>query len=330
MTPIIVTPKLNDGQKRTTPVLLERIDGGKGYIFSSPLAAAVDVALLTGMPLLVTGEPGTGKSKLAEGVSDQLGLPLLRFDTKSTSIAQDLLYHFDLIGRFYDAEMSKLGKLSEADRNPKNPAEYVSFRALGAAIVLASAEREMLLARYIHGLAGMNSDGGALTNTADCQRCIVLIDEIDKAPRDFPNDLLNELDHMQFRLHETNQEIKASHANRPIVIITSNAERDLPEPFLRRCAFFHIETDAKNIEAIVVERLGELSPRMRAALDHFHWIGKQTGLQKKPSVAELLVWLQLLNRLEVPAENFEPQNYEVLFKIQDDADHIRKLWKERK
>jgi MoxR-like ATPase len=306
------------------PTLLQINQAAAGYVATPELAQAVDAALLTGLPLLLTGEPGCGKTQLAYAMAYQLGVPLLRFDTKSSSSAKDLLYRFDIVGRFYDAENRKQGVSSE-DRDPGKPGEYVMLGPLGAAILLSKADRAAWLQRYPHALNDVNVVPEKLT------RCVVLIDEVDKAPRDFPNDLLNELENFGFRISETGESLEAERSERPFVVLTSNAERDLPEPFLRRCAYFHLETP--DMRKIVEQRLGAQTELTKNALEHFQWLRKQTGLERKPSVAELLVWLRLLEQRGITMADFGTggvtravtDTYLVLFKTKDDLRKAQSL-----
>jgi MoxR-like ATPase len=323
------------------PEFLEVKTDGAGYVATEALADAVDAALLTGLPLLLTGEPGTGKTQLATAIAHQLDLPLLPYSTKSTATARDLLYTFDVVGRFYDAEASRLGvpmtKGSEGPRNPAEPADYVTFGALGAAIYLAS---ETPLSHYRNGLKPY-SDVRAVSQPT---RCVVLIDEVDKAPRDFPNDLLNELDRMSFFVQETGETIPASRRIRPIVVLTSNGERELPEPFLRRCAYFHIDsfdrldskTRKENLERIIRQRLGVGTDLTDAALDHYIELRNLGGWEKTPSIAELLLWLRLVARRQLTVGDFSPVNksgvneqvrktYTVLFKTHTDLNRAQAL-----
>ncbi len=295
-----------------------------GYVATTELAQAVDAALLTGLPLLLTGESGCGKTQLAYAMAYQLGVPLLRFDTKSSSSAKDLLYRFDVVGRFYEAENRKQGVAGEG-RDPGKPGEYVVLGPLGAAILLSKADRAAWLLKYPHALDEVNDAPQKPT------RCVVLIDEVDKAPRDFPNDLLNELENFGFQISETGEILEAEPENRPFVVLTSNAERDLPEPFLRRCAYFHIETP--DLGKIVEQRLGAQTELTKEALGHFEWLRKQGGLERRPSVAELLVWLRLLEKRGIGVEEFGlagvsravTETYLVLFKTKDDREKAQSL-----
>jgi MoxR-like ATPase len=248
------------------------------------LASAVNVALWLQMPLLVTGEPGTGKTQLAGRIAFELGLAEpLKFETKSTSVAQDLLYSFDTVGRFSAAQLSR----TDPDaRNLLMPHRFVRYQALGLAIIRANPRAAVApwlppeFPEYVSG------------------RSVILIDEIDKAPRDFPNDLLNELDRMSFRVLEiSDSEIAAPKTLRPIIIITSNSEKQLPDAFLRRCVFYHIELNPDRLETIVALRLPRLK-NSRLVEDAMRFFLKLRGdsvqLSKKPSTAELLDWVDAM------------------------------------
>jgi len=239
------------------------------YLAAPRLAIAVNTALALEQPLLVTGEPGTGKTALAWSVAHELGLgPVLEFHTSTDSQARDTLYTFDHMARFYDAQTM--------NNRAAEPSRYVFRQALGKAL-LAQTPR------------------------------VVLIDEIDKASRDFPNDLLNVLDRMEFTVHETGEFVRAIH--RPIVIITSNSERQLPDPFLRRCVFHFIEfPTAGHLRAILQERIGHLALPERLlnlAVARFLEFRNQAAIEKLPSTAELISWVRVLGRAGVNVSQLE-------------------------
>lgn len=233
------------------------------YLADPALVAAVNTALIVEQPLLVTGEPGTGKTALAWSVATEVGLgEVLTFHTRSDHQARDALYEMDHLLRFYHAQVQ--------DARATTPEHYVRWNALGAAIRSPTPR-------------------------------LVLIDEIDKAPRDFPNDLLNEIDQMEFHVPELATTFRAPH--RPVVIITSNSERQLPDPFLRRCVFHRIEfPTGDRLQAILVERLGhlDLSDRLVAAVvRRFEELRSVPGLEKKPATGELIAWTKVLHATKV-------------------------------
>jgi MoxR-like ATPase len=261
------------------------------YLADQDLRDAVRTAVALEKPLLVTGEPGTGKTALAWSIASELGLgPVLEFHTRSDNKGVDLLYSFDHMARFFDAQ--------NRDPRAQDASHYVRLAALGRAIVEAdmkSAEAVMWRARFC-GHEGPCSPG----------RRVVLVDEIDKAPRDFPNDLLDEVDAMSFSVREhSNLTFRATY--RPIVVITSNSERQLPDPFLRRCVFHHIEfpTPAR-LMAILQQRITETLPAdlIEAAVEKFlalRKLGEQKLFEKSPATAELEAWVRMLILADVPA-----------------------------
>lgn len=271
-------PSSQPEPKELTPTILGDADHPAGYMPDPGLVDAVNVALALRQPLLITGEPGTGKSQLARSVAYQLGLdPPLNFETKSTSVAKDLFYTFDNIARFRAAQTSAVERPF---------AEYLTFNALGLAIVLANHEeqvRDCLPKHFVH---------------PGQRRSVVLIDEIDKAPRDFPNDILNEVDRFFFRIPEAGgRMISADERFRPVLIMTSNSEKSLPDAFLRRCIFYSIPfPEPARLEQIVLTRLtGQLengATLLRESVGFFVELRKpDSALGKKPGTAELLNWL---------------------------------------
>jgi MoxR-like ATPase len=237
------------------PQDFSRFSGTDSYITSPELRHAVNVAVAIGRPLLVRGEPGTGKTLLAQAVAEDLGLELITWNVKSTSKAADGLYVYDTVQRLQD---SRFG-----DHDVSDIRQYIKLGPLGRAL---TGERLVVL----------------------------LIDEIDKADLEFPNDLLHELDVMEFTITETGDSHRAAH--RPIVIVTSNAEKELPDPFLRRCIFHFIEFPG---EALMTEIVRVHHPRIGDALleqclAKFYWLRGVKGLRKRPSTSELVDWIGAL------------------------------------
>jgi MoxR-like ATPase len=264
-------------------VTRERQREAAAYIADEGLTNAVNVALILGQPLLLTGEPGTGKTQLAYSVGRELGYDVLKFETKSTSVARDLFYTYDTLRRFHDAHL----------RRERESAEYVTYNALGIAI-LKTRERDEYEAWLPPGFKHTGP-----------RRSIVLLDEIDKAPRDFPNDLLNEIEGMYFKIPElgmVNERMEATDDLRPVVFITSNSEKSLPDAFLRRCVYYDIPfPDHKRLADIVASHMptgGTQRPAwLNDALDLFDRLRKPaTALDKKPGTAELLNWITYLSR----------------------------------
>ncbi|HEX8822673.1 MAG TPA: MoxR family ATPase [Archangium sp.] len=236
----------------STPI---RFRGTDSYLSSEGLQAAVNCALTLQRPLLVRGEPGTGKTLLAEAVAESLGLRLLTWHVKSTTRAQDGLYVYDTVQRLYD---SRFG-----DGDVRDIRRYIRMGPLGEAF-------------------------------ASPERVVLLIDEVDKADLEFPNDLLHELDRMRFRVTETNDEVAATH--RPVVIITSNNEKELPDAFLRRCVFHFIDfPDQELMRRIVqVHHPGLDESLAEQALKIFYELRGFTRLRKRPSTSELVDWISVL------------------------------------
>ena len=238
--------------------------GTSDYIAAPDLMQTVNVAVQLSRPLLIKGEPGTGKTMLAQSIARGLDMPLLVWNVKSTTKAQDGLYVYDTVQRLYDGQFG--------ERDVSDIARYIKPGRLGEAF---------------------KSD----------ERVVLLIDEIDKADLEFPNDLLWELDQMEFNIPETHKTVKAVH--RPIVLITSNAEKELPDAFLRRCVFHYIEFPGEEMmERIVHVHVPQLDKRLLdLAIQAFYWLRDVPGLQKKPSTSELIDWVQALARGGVdPAE----------------------------
>ena len=234
---------------------VDKFKGSGDYVASEELMKAVDVAITLEKPLLIKGEPGTGKTMLAQAISDALNKKLIIWNIKSTTKAQEGLYVYDTIQRLYDSQFGAEGV--------DNIEQYIKLGKLGEAF-------------------------------SEEEQCILLIDEIDKADLEFPNDLLWELDKMEFYIHETKRTVKA--ATRPIVIITSNAEKELPDAFLRRCIFHYISfPDKEEMEEIVKVHFTDLDENLlKYAMSTFYWIRSIKEVRKKPSTSELIDWLQAL------------------------------------
>ncbi|MDD5177466.1 MAG: MoxR family ATPase [Sterolibacterium sp.] len=252
-----------------------RFEGSNTYVATPDLMLAVNAAITLQRPLLIKGEPGTGKTMLAEEVANALGAPLLQWHIKSTTKAQQGLYEYDAVSRLRDSQLG--GKDGERVRD---------------------------IANYIVK--------GVLWQALEADKpTVILIDEIDKADIEFPNDLLRELDRMEFYVYETQQLVKAKH--RPIVFITSNNEKELPDAFLRRCFFHYIKfPDSETMQKIVdVHFPGLKKALLKEALEVFFELREVPGLKKKPSTSELLDWLKLLLAEEIPPEALRSKDRKV-------------------
>ena len=240
-----------------------RFEGTDTYVATDDLKLAVNAAITLQRPLLIKGEPGTGKTMLAEEVAGALGVPLLQWHIKSTTKAQQGLYEYDAVSRLRDSQLG--------DDKVKDIANYIVKGVLWQAFELD-------------------------------QPSVVLIDEVDKADIEFPNDLLRELDRMEFHVYETRKTVVARH--RPIVFITSNNEKELPDAFLRRCFFHYIQfPDRDTMQAIVDVHFPGLKPALlKEAMEVFFGLRDIPGLKKKPSTSELIDWLKLLVAEDIPPE----------------------------
>ncbi len=271
-----------------------RFAGTSSYVATDDLALAVNAAIALERPLLVKGEPGTGKTELAREIAATLATGLIEWHIKSTTKAAQGLYEYDAVSRLRDSQLG--------DPRVSDIANYIRRGKLWEAF------------------------------TADT-RPVLLIDEIDKADIEFPNDLLQELDRMEFHVYETGQTIRA--ASRPVVVITSNNEKELPDAFLRRCFFHYIAfPDRQTMEAIVAVHFPGLKPRLlREALTAFFEIREVTGLKKKPSTSELLDWIKLLVNDDIDPATIREKNaakaipplYGALLKNEQDVQLFEKL-----
>ena len=268
--------------------------GTDKYVATDELQLAVNAAIALEKPLLIKGEPGTGKTMLAEQISEALGMPLIQWHVKSTTKAQQGLYEYDAVSRLRDSQLG--------DEKVKDISNYIVKGKMWEAF-----EAE--------------------------QQSVLLIDEIDKADIEFPNDLLLELDKMEFFVYETQKLVKATTI--PIVIITSNNEKELPDAFLRRCFFHYIEfPNPQTMEKIVDVHYPEIKKDLvRQAMDVFFDVRKIPGLKKKPSTSELIDWLKLLMADDIPedilknrdAKNSIPPLYGALLKNEQDVHLLEKL-----
>jgi MoxR-like ATPase len=271
-----------------------KFTGTKEYVATDELQMAVNAAIQLQRPLLIKGEPGTGKTTLAEQIAQSLDLPLIQWHIKSTTKAQQGLYEYDAVSRLRDSQLGE---------------------------------------EKVHDISNYIIPGKIWQAFTSEQKCVLLIDEIDKADIEFPNDLLLELDKMEFYVYETKELIKAH--TRPIILITSNNEKELPDAFLRRCFFHYIEfPDNLTMEKIVAVHYPDIKKQLLSqAMDVFFDLRKIPGLKKKPSTSELIDWLKLLMADDIPtdvlknhdARNAIPPLYGALLKNEQDVHLLEKL-----
>ena len=269
---------------------MNEFKGSRDYVASEELLRAANIAMVLQKPLLIKGEPGTGKTKLAEAIAQAANKKLIIWNIKSTTKAQDGLYVYDVVQRLYDSQFGGEG-VDDVEK-------YVKLGKLGEAF---TAEEQVIL----------------------------LIDEIDKADLEFPNDLLWELDRMEFHIPETGKTITARH--RPVVIITSNAEKELPDAFLRRCVFHYIDfPDKALMEQIVRVHYPDIDDALLTqVLEAFYKIRNLPQIKKKPSPSEILDWILALQHGGVDVERIvkEVPYVGVLLKKNEDTDALRKYWR---
>jgi MoxR-like ATPase len=268
--------------------------GTEEYVATDELQLAVNASIKLEKPLLIKGEPGTGKTMLAEQIAGALDIPLIQWHIKSTTKAQQGLYEYDAVSRLRDSQLG--------DEKVKDISNYIIRGKIWEAF-------------------------------ASEKQCVLLIDEIDKADIEFPNDLLLELDKMEFFVYETKELVKA--AKRPIIIITSNNEKELPDAFLRRCFFHYIEfPSSQTMEKIVSVHYPDIKKQLvKEAMDAFFDVRKIPGLKKKPSTSELIDWLKLLMADDIPDDILKDKNlknsipplYGALLKNEQDVHLLEKL-----
>jgi MoxR-like ATPase len=263
----------------------EQFTGTQTYITSPELSDAVNVAVALEKPLLIKGEPGTGKTRLAEAIAEDLGMELREWNVKSTAKARDGLYVYDTVQRLNDARFG--------DRDIADIRQYIKLGPMGRAF---SSEK----------------------------RVVLLIDEIDKADMEFPNDLLHELDQMSFLVDETGETVATRH--RPVVVVTSNNEKELPDAFLRRCVFHYIAFPDEELMARIVRvHHPDLEDELlRQSLVAFYWLREQPEVRKRPSTSELIDWIAVLRRAGVSPESMQEKLpfLGVLLKHENDLDTV--------
>jgi MoxR-like ATPase len=299
----------NNNEKGSLPTIApnRKLNDPALYVPSKGLQSAVNVAISLGQPLLLTGEPGTGKTELANHIAHFFGLGEVEvFNAQTSSQAKDLFYRYDALAHFQFAQTSKEPLTPEAVE-----ARFIRFHGLGKAI-------------------------------KDDRKAVVLMDEIDKAPRDLPNDILAALEHLRFEVAETGKKYQVKPENKPIIILTSNSEKNLPDAFLRRVIYYHIPfPSAAELLKIVSSKVGGFAEAdLKILIAHFEEIrnGKTVKMRKNPATAELITWASLLHQVQFPIAKFDDpdslsssekeilfSSYSVLAKSKDDLRDIRKM-----
>ena len=301
------------------------------YILEHGLKNAVEVALALDQPLLLTGEPGTGKTQLAYKTVFDLNKSnqaeadfsdeLIRFNTKTTSTAKDLFYAYDALGHFQSANIKR-----EAGDKAPDIGNFINLQALGKAIALSnpSAIKHPALRKQLN----LKDDTP--------KSSVILIDEVDKAPRDFTNDLLNQIEDNEFFIQEMNQKISRGKGQRTLILLTSNSEKNLPDAFLRRCVFYHIPfPNAALLRKIVKAQIGlptAFTDQMLNQVIDFFFEVREKSIRKRPATAEFLAWMRLLSLDKIAKVTDDSlrrelmrDNISVLVKTQEDLDAVSKL-----
>ena len=298
------------------------------YILDPALQQAVEIAIALEQPLLLTGEPGTGKTRLAYKIAHDLaradnGLDFapepLVFHTKTTAAARDLFYTYDALGHFQAANIKR-----EDGKDAPTTADFIELQALGKAIALTN-------------VAGIDRSQVRTALPDQPRSSVVLIDEVDKAPRDLPNDILNEIERYEFQLFEQDgYRVQRAPGRRIVTVMTSNSEKNLPDAFLRRCVFYHIPfPDANQLFAIAKAHLGEgtnyTDQALRELIEHFEKVRRQ-AVRKPPATAELLAWLRMLGMHELGSaaeakRRARLKDYlSILVKTKEDLEAVRSLY----
>lgn len=311
----------------------------KIYKLSKDQQDVIDMAMEMNKPLLLSGKPGTGKTQMAHSYifqNDKGFQDVFQFNTKSTSVYKDLLYSYDAIEHFRDTQISK-------DKETAKPAEdFIRLQALGKAIVLAKGLNHPIFKKdkwktiLMNSFQKQNVDDVYKLNSKN----LVLIDEIDKAPRDFPNDLLNELDNFEFSINEIDETISFRDSEDQdklkniLILITSNNEKNLPDAFLRRCLFFHIEISEQKLKEIILQKLQDLNIDLNTYKKDESWLNDriqeiqkiylENRIEKKPGAAECIEWAVWMSQKEENKKNVEQSLY-LLFKKKQDLDVAKEI-----